>query len=63
LFVPDPTAEEQEVLNEDSKRAEPDEAAREDNASEKQAETPAATDGDEYQWEISCCGIDITLTK
>ncbi|KAG7361240.1 hypothetical protein IV203_036340 [Nitzschia inconspicua] len=42
--------------------ADPEEATREDGEEKPEEEKPAQ-DGDEYQWEISCCGVDLPLTK
>lgn len=44
--------------------ADPEETTRDvDDATDKPVEETPATDGDEYQWEISCCGVDIPLSK
>jgi hypothetical protein len=59
-----PFVEQRDGAGEDPAQAEHDETAREeDEATEKPEDEKPAQDGDEYQWEISCCGVDIPLSK
>jgi hypothetical protein len=59
-----PIREERDGAVEEPTQTDPEEYPRDDDdETDKPVEEKEAQDGDEYQWEISCCGVDIPLSK